>query len=175
MARGLSLCLATAALAGVDEARLPGRWVAEGEPAASVEFYGAGLGRLGGPSALLHFSYRIEADGAQLALRLSDGSRQTHAADLSDGTLRLVSTGGSVRVYAKAPSSWTTCQLHLRRLAAASALYAADHEGRFPASLADLYPGYLSVLPACPSEGTYALGDGSRLPACSVEGHTPGD
>lgn len=52
------------------------------------------------------------------------------------------------------------CEEHLQELAAALRRYAASHDGHFPATLADLVPGYLEQIPECPtvSRDSYSRG-----------------
>ena len=63
------------------------------------------------------------------------------------------------------------CTINLEALRVAARNYAAE-KGAPPRTPAELVPDYLSVLPACPSGGAYALGDGADAPpTCSIPGH----
>ena len=63
------------------------------------------------------------------------------------------------------------CALNLEALRVATRNHVAEN-GAAPRAPADLVPRYLPVLPACPSGGAYAHGDGAVvLPTCSIPGH----
>lgn len=47
------------------------------------------------------------------------------------------------------PTSHTACRSNLKNLGTALEMYSTDHEGRFPAALSALTPGYLKSLPRC--------------------------
>ena len=51
------------------------------------------------------------------------------------------------------------CQTNLKNIGAAVQKWSKDNEGKHPAELADLVPGYLDSLPICPVAGqpTYEL------------------
>jgi hypothetical protein len=175
IARGLCFLAATAALADLDECELHGRWEGRGAPGVYAEFFGAGLGRLGNAGGVSFFRYRCGGDPAAITFRFGAGIERTNQIVVTASELRLVAADGTTNVYERTATTWSACQTNLWRLSAAKALYAAGNESRAPSSLADLYPEYLPVLPACPSDGAYALGDETKLPACSVEGHAIAD
>lgn len=63
------------------------------------------------------------------------------------------------------------CLRQLDDVASACRRYAIE-QGGFPPSIAALVPAYLPEVPACPLDGTYALGTPEGLPpTCSI--HAP--
>ena len=53
----------------------------------------------------------------------------------------------------------TSCKSNLKNLGAGLEMYASDHAGRLPPSMAQLTPNYLKTLPKCPTAGrdTYSF------------------
>lgn len=46
------------------------------------------------------------------------------------------------------------CSSNLKNLGTACEMYSTDHHGKYPATLAELTPGYLKTIPQCPAAGT---------------------
>jgi hypothetical protein len=55
---------------------------------------------------------------------------------------------------AKAEGQLTACKSNLHNIATALEMFASDQNGSYPASLAELIPNYLRMVPTCPASGT---------------------
>lgn len=54
-------------------------------------------------------------------------------------------------MVARAQGQLTSCKSNLKNQATALEMYSTDHEGTYPAGLAELTPNYLKVIPNCPA------------------------
>ncbi len=59
--------------------------------------------------------------------------------------------GSSPFLKARSQGQFTACKSNLKNIATACEMYATDHKGLYPASLKQLTPDYLRVIPTCPS------------------------
>lgn len=77
-------------------------------------------------------------------------------------------------VQARNSSRKSTCQASLKRVDSAKEQWAMDNKKDSGATVAwaDLTPTYLKSQPACPSGGTYTVGNIGTTPTCSTAGHT---
>lgn len=67
------------------------------------------------------------------------------------------------------------CLRQLDDIASACRRYAIE-QGGFPASIAALAPAYLPEIPACPLDGSYALGTPEGTPpSCTIHAPTAAD
>lgn len=58
---------------------------------------------------------------------------------------------GAPQGYDRSPYDLTACKSNLKNIGTACEMYATDHKGRYPASLAQLSPAYLRSTPTCPA------------------------
>ncbi len=65
----------------------------------------------------------------------------------------------------------SACIRQLMQIEGAKEQYALEHEGGAPASIDALVPRYLKTVPACPSGGSYVLGDMQTNVVCSEISH----
>lgn len=68
-----------------------------------------------------------------------------------DGILLLVAIQVPNYIRARAPGCLTACKSNLKNIATACEMYASDNHGDYPSRLTQLVPGYLKVLPKCPT------------------------
>ncbi len=61
--------------------------------------------------------------------------------------------GFSPFLKARAQGQLTACKSNQKNIGTACEMYSTDHAGRYPASLKQLTPDYLRVIPKCPSAG----------------------
>ena len=73
---------------------------------------------------------------------------------------------------ARETSRAKSCSANLRQIETAKEQWAMDNKkgATDTPAMADLTPTYIKSTPACPSGGTYTVGDMSTRPTCSVGG-----
>ena len=74
---------------------------------------------------------------------------------------------------ARETSRAKSCKANLRQVETAKEQWAMDNKKGAtdtPVLATDLVPTYIKSTPACPSSGTYTVGDMSTRPVCSVGG-----
>lgn len=55
--------------------------------------------------------------------------------------------------WVAAVTEFRNCKSNLKNIGTALEMWSTDHEGKYPASLAELTPDYLKYIPACPAAG----------------------
>src|SRR5690242_12474797 len=69
-------------------------------------------------------------------------------------------------------SASEVCAINLRTLdMAKQQWFAQEHKTTNAVPTMEDLRGYLKVLPACPTGGTYTLGPVGKYPTCSIKGH----
>ena len=160
-----ALCLSarSARAAGADA--YLGRW--RTDRGAQLEFLPEGVGREAEPGGRV-FRYAVAGDAAILIT--FGGATNTAVAVISGDALSLAG-GGTTSNFQRAEGGVSGCRAGLAAIEVAKALFRAEHPGAEPLSVSDLVPAYLSAMPACPSDGIYALGAEGRKATCNVHGH----
>lgn len=74
---------------------------------------------------------------------------------------------------ARTSSQTKTCIANLKQIEGAKEQWAMETGQPSTATpvQGDLFPSYVKNWPACPTSGTYTIGDMSTRPTCSVAGH----
>ena len=79
---------------------------------------------------------------------------------------------------ARETSRAKSCQGNLRQIETAKEQWAMDTRAAASASVSSmdvLVPDYIKATPACPSNGTYTIGDMQTRPTCSIGENGTGD
>ena len=75
-------------------------------------------------------------------------------------------------IRAREGSRAKSCQANLKQVESAKEQWAMDNKASTTATpaMTDLSPTYIKSTPACPSSGTYTVGNMSTTPTCSIGG-----
>ena len=72
-------------------------------------------------------------------------------------------------VKARNSSRGKSCVANLRQIDSAKEQYMMDNRTTTaPSAMTNLVPDYIKSTPACPSGGTYTLGNATTAPSCSI-------